>query len=68
MESIISRTEISNDELSRTDRFEMTEAFRINSKKKQRRGLMISYANSLHCKNKDKSLMKELTKSDHKHE
>jgi hypothetical protein len=34
MAAVISRTEISNDELSPTDGFEMAEAFGIKSKKK----------------------------------
>jgi hypothetical protein len=49
MAAIISRTEIINDEPSPTDGFEMAEAFGMKSKKKTK--VIISYANSLHCKN-----------------
>jgi hypothetical protein len=71
MAAIISRTEIINDELSQTDGFEMAEAFGIKSKKKTKDEeyefpMQIPYIAKM--QNKDKSLKKELTKSDHKYE
>jgi hypothetical protein len=68
MAAIISRTEIIDDELSPTDGFEMAEAFDIKSKKKTKDEdyefpMQIPYIKKL--QDKDKSLMKELTKSDH---
>jgi hypothetical protein len=63
--------EFNNDELSATDGFEMAEAFGIKSKKKTKDKeyefpMQIPYIAEM--QNKDKSLMKELTKSDHKYE
>jgi hypothetical protein len=71
MAAIISRTEIINDELSPTDGFKMAEAFGIKSKKKTKDEdykfpMQIPYIAKM--QDKDKSLMKELTKSDHKYE
>jgi hypothetical protein len=73
MAAIISRTEIMNDELSPTDGFGMAEAFCIKSKKKTKdKGkdyeipMQIAYIAKM--QDKDKSLIKELTKSDHKYE
>jgi hypothetical protein len=71
MSAIISRTEIINDELSPTDDLEMAEAFGIKSKKKTKDEeyefpMQIPYIAKM--QNKDKLLMKELTKSDHKYE
>jgi hypothetical protein len=67
MAAISSRTEIINDELSPTDGFEMAEAFGIKSKKKTKDEdyefpLQILYIAKM--QDKDKLLMKELTKSD----
>jgi hypothetical protein len=71
MAAIISRPEIINDELSPIDGFEMAEAFGITSKKKSKDEecefpTKIPYIAKI--QNKDKSIMKELTKSDHKYE
>jgi hypothetical protein len=71
MADIISRTEIINDELSPTDGFEMAEAFGIEYKNKTKDEdyeftMQIPYIAKI--QNKDKSLMKELTKSDYKYE
>jgi hypothetical protein len=71
MASIISRTEIINDELSPTDGFEMAEAFCIKCKNKTKDEdyefpMQIPYIAKM--QNKDKSIMKELKKSDHKYE
>jgi hypothetical protein len=62
------KKEIINHELSATDGFEMAEAFGIKSKKKTKDEeyefpMQIPYIAKM--QNKDKSLMKELTKSDH---
>jgi hypothetical protein len=70
MAAIISRKEISNDELSPTDGFEMTEAFGIKFKKKTKDEdyefpMQIPYIAKM--QDKDKSIMKELMKSDHKY-
>jgi hypothetical protein len=71
MAAIISRTKIINQELSASGGFEMAEAFGIKSKKKTKDEeyefpMQIPYISKM--QNKDKSLMKELTKSDHKYE
>jgi hypothetical protein len=71
MAAIISRTEMINDKLSPTDGFEMAEAFGIKSKKKTKNEdyefpMQILYIAKI--QDKDKSLMKELMKSDHKYE
>jgi hypothetical protein len=71
MAAIISRTEIIHDELSPTDGFEMAEAFGIKSKNKTKDEeyefpMQIPYIEKM--QNKEKSLMKELMKSDHKYE
>jgi hypothetical protein len=71
MAAIISRTELINDELSPIHGFEMAEAFGIKSKNKIKDEeyefpMQIPYIAKM--QNKDKSLMKELTKSNHKYE
>jgi hypothetical protein len=71
MTAIISRAEIINDELSPIDGFEMAEAFGLKSKKKTKDEdykfpMQIPYIAKM--QDKDKSLMKELMKSDHKYE
>jgi hypothetical protein len=71
MAAIISRAEIINDELSPIDCFEMAEAFGIQSKKKTKDEeyelpMQIPYIAKM--QNKDKLLMKDLTKSDHRYE
>jgi hypothetical protein len=70
MVAIISRTEIINDELSPTYGFEMAEAFGIESKKKIK-DEDYEFPMQIPCiakmQDKNKSLMKELTKSDHKY-
>jgi hypothetical protein len=71
MAAIISRTEIINDELSPIDGFEMAEAFVTKSFKKTKDEdyefpMQIPYISKI--QDKDKSLMKELIKSDHKYE
>jgi hypothetical protein len=71
MAAIISRTEIINDELFPTDVFEMAEAFGKKSKKKTNYEdyefpMQIPYIAKM--QDKDKSLMKELMKSNHKYE
>jgi hypothetical protein len=71
MAAIISRTEMINDELSPTDGFEMAEAFGIKSKKKTKDEdyefpMQIPYIAKM--QDKDKSIMKEYMKSDHKYE
>jgi hypothetical protein len=71
MVAIISRTEMINDELSPTDGFEIAEAFSMKSKKKPEDkdyefSMQISFIAKM--QNKDKSLMKQLKKSDHKYE
>jgi hypothetical protein len=71
MAAIISRTEIINDELSPTDGFEMAEAFGIKYKKKNKDEdydfpVQIPYIAKM--QDKDKLIMKELMKSDHKYE
>jgi hypothetical protein len=71
MAAIISRTEMINDELSPTDGFEMAEALGLKSKNKTKDEdykfpMQIIYIAKM--QDKDKSLMKELTKSDHKYE
>jgi hypothetical protein len=71
MAAIISRTEIINDELSPTNGFEMAEAFGIKSKKKTKDEdyeFPMQIPNISKMQDKDKLLMKELTKSDHKYE
>jgi hypothetical protein len=70
MTAIISRTETINDELSPTDGFEMAESFGMKSKKKTKEEdnkfpMQIPFIAKK--QDKDKSLMKELTKSDHKY-
>jgi hypothetical protein len=71
MAAIISRTEIINDELSPLDGFEMAEAFGIKSKKKTKDEdyefpMQIPFIAKM--QNKDKSLMKQLRKSNHKYD
>jgi hypothetical protein len=71
MAAIISRTKIINDKLSPSDGFEMAESFGIKTKKKTKDEdykfpMQIPYIAKM--QDKDKSLKKELTKSDHKYE
>jgi hypothetical protein len=71
MAAIISRTKIINQELSASDGFEMAEAFGMKSKKKTKDEdyefpMQIPFIAKM--QNKDKSLMKQLKKSDHKYE
>jgi hypothetical protein len=71
MEAIISRTKNINDKLSPSDGFEMAESFGNKSKKKTKDEdhefpMQISYIAKM--QDKDKSLKKELSKSDHKYE
>jgi hypothetical protein len=71
MAAIISRTEIIKDELSPTYGFEIAEAFGMKSKKKTKDEnydfpMQIPYITNM--QNKDKSLMKALSKGDHKYE
>jgi hypothetical protein len=71
MAAIISRTEIINDELSPTDGFEMAEAFGLKSKNKTKDEdyefpMKIPYIAKM--QDKDKLIMKELMKSDHRYE
>jgi hypothetical protein len=71
MAAIISRTEILDYKLSATDGFEMAESFGIKSKKKTKDEdykfpMQIPYIAKM--QDKDKSLIKELMKSDHKYE
>jgi hypothetical protein len=71
MATIISRTEIINDELYPTDGFEMSEAFGIKSKKKTKdedHEFPMQIPHITKMQDKDKSLMKELMKSGHKYE
>jgi hypothetical protein len=71
MAAIISRIEIINDELSPTGGFEMAEAFGIKSKKKTKDedyGFLMQIPFIEKMKNKHKSLMKQLKKSDHRYE
>jgi hypothetical protein len=70
MAAIISKTDIINDELYPTDGFEMDEAFGIKYKKKTKDEdckfpMQIPYIAKM--KDKDKFIMKELMKSDHKY-
>jgi hypothetical protein len=70
MAAIRTRTKIINDELSPTDGFEMTEAFGMKSEKKTKdedyeSPMQIPFIAKM--QNKDKSLMKQLKKSDHKY-
>jgi hypothetical protein len=69
--AIISRTKIINDELSPSDGFEMAESLGMKSKKKTKDEdhefpMQIPYIAKMQDTNK--SLKKELTKSDHKYE
>jgi hypothetical protein len=71
MASIISRSEILNDKLSTTDGFEMAESFgnKIKNKTKDEAykfPRQITYITKM--QDKDKSIIKELKKSDHKYE
>jgi hypothetical protein len=71
MAAIISRTKIINKELPASDGFEMAEAFGVKSKKRTKDEeyefpMQIPYI--VKMQNKDKSLMEELKKSDHKYE
>jgi hypothetical protein len=71
MAAIISRTEINDYELSPADGFEMAESFGMKSKKKTKDEdyefpMQIPFIAKM--QNNDKSLMKELKKSDHKYE
>jgi hypothetical protein len=71
MAAIISRTEITNQELSPTDGFDMAESFGIKSKNKTKDedydfSLQIPYIAKM--QDKDKLLMNELMKSYHKYE
>jgi hypothetical protein len=71
MAAITSRTEIINDELSPTNGFEMAEAFGMKSKNKTKDEyyefpMQIPFIAKI--QNKDRSLMKQLNKSDHKYE
>jgi hypothetical protein len=70
MAAIISRSEILNDKIS-TDDFEMAESCGIKTKEKIKDEeyefpMQIPYITEM--KNKDKSLMKELKKDNHKYE
>jgi hypothetical protein len=71
MSAIILRTEIINDELSPTYSFEMAEAFGVESKKRTKEE-NYEFPMQIPCiakmQDQDKSLMKELMKSDHKYE
>jgi hypothetical protein len=71
MAAIISRTKIIKDKLSPTDGFEMAESFGIKSKKKTKDEdhkipMQIPYIAK--TQDKDKSLKKELMKSNDKYE
>jgi hypothetical protein len=71
MAAIISRTKIINDKLSPSDGFEMAESFGIKSKKKTKDedhefSMQIPYIAKM--QDKDKSLKKEVMKSDNKYE
>jgi hypothetical protein len=71
MAAIISRTEIIDDKLSATDGFEIAEAFGTQSENKTKYE-DYEFPMQIPCiakvQVKDKSLMKELIKSDHKYE
>jgi hypothetical protein len=71
MAAIISRSEILDDKLSATDALEMAESFGIKSKKEPKDEdyefpIQIPYIAKM--QDIDKSLIKELMKSDHKYE
>jgi hypothetical protein len=71
MAAIISRTETIDDKLSATDGFEMAKSFGITSKNKTKDEdyeftMQIPYIAKM--QGKDKSLIKELMKSDHNYE
>jgi hypothetical protein len=71
MVAIISRTKIMHDKLSASDGFEMAESFGIKSKKKTKDEdhefpMQIPYI--VKMQDKDKSLKKELIKSDYTYE
>jgi hypothetical protein len=71
MAAIISRTKIINDKLSPSDGFEMAESFGIKTKEKTKDEdykFPMQFPYIAEMQNKDKSLKKELMKSDNKYE